>query len=207
MQHPQIAGPPYVFDPNTTYPDPNVQAWAQYYKQGGIDPAGVVYFISVPGLKDASSPPKQISPETQPSIIFGPATDISSAPKMQHPQIAGPPYVFDPNTTYPDPIVQAWAQYYNQGGINPAGVVYFISVPGLKDASSPKQISQLDQPSGGPYHAEAHQQPARRANPFLGPGHTMTSQTRDTHSAPQASVMQVESYVSLSMAYRHIYVD
>ena len=43
-------GPPYVFDPNATYPDPNAQAWAQYYAQGGTDPAGAVYFVSVPGV-------------------------------------------------------------------------------------------------------------------------------------------------------------
>ena len=24
----QQSGPPYVYDPNATYPDPNVQAWA-----------------------------------------------------------------------------------------------------------------------------------------------------------------------------------
>jgi signal transducing adaptor molecule len=37
-----------------TYPDPNVQAWAQYYAQGGTDPTGAVYFISVPGVKEGS---------------------------------------------------------------------------------------------------------------------------------------------------------
>lgn len=50
-QQPQ-AGPPYVFNPNTTYADPNVQAWAQYYAKGGQDPVGAVYFISVPGVTE-----------------------------------------------------------------------------------------------------------------------------------------------------------
>ena len=52
----QPAGPPYIYDPNTTYADPNVQAWAQYYAQGGRDLAGSVYFISIPGLTDNHAP-------------------------------------------------------------------------------------------------------------------------------------------------------
>jgi signal transducing adaptor molecule len=34
------------------YADSNVQAWAQYYAQGGRDPTGAVYFISVPGVRE-----------------------------------------------------------------------------------------------------------------------------------------------------------
>ena len=49
---PAESGPPYVFDPNTTYSDANVQAWAQYYAMGGTDLAGAVYFISVPGVTE-----------------------------------------------------------------------------------------------------------------------------------------------------------
>ncbi|KAI1793433.1 hypothetical protein LXA43DRAFT_1000697 [Ganoderma leucocontextum] len=52
----QQSGPPYVFDPNATYPDPNVQAWAQYYAHGGTEPTGSVYFISVPGVKEDPAP-------------------------------------------------------------------------------------------------------------------------------------------------------
>jgi len=48
-----MTGPPFVFDPAATYPDENVQAWAQYYAQGGTDPTGSVYFVSVPGITDA----------------------------------------------------------------------------------------------------------------------------------------------------------
>ncbi|KAJ3980365.1 hypothetical protein F5890DRAFT_1557764 [Lentinula detonsa] len=44
--------PPYIYSPTTTYPDPNVQAWAQYYAQGGKDSTGAVYFVSVPGVKE-----------------------------------------------------------------------------------------------------------------------------------------------------------
>ena len=45
-----------MYDPNTTYADPNVQAWAQYYAHGGTDPTGSVYFISVPGVKEGPPP-------------------------------------------------------------------------------------------------------------------------------------------------------
>jgi signal transducing adaptor molecule len=55
LQHAQ-SGPPYIFNPKVTYSDPNVQAWAQYYAQGGRDLAGAVYFVSIPGLTD--TPPK-----------------------------------------------------------------------------------------------------------------------------------------------------
>lgn len=46
-----------------TYPDPNVQLWASYYAQGGTDPTGAVYFISVPGVKEASPSPAAAAPE------------------------------------------------------------------------------------------------------------------------------------------------
>ena len=49
------SGPPYIFDPKATYSDPNVQAWARYYAQGGHDLAGSVYFVNVPGLTDGTT--------------------------------------------------------------------------------------------------------------------------------------------------------
>ncbi|KAK7031936.1 hypothetical protein R3P38DRAFT_3313840 [Favolaschia claudopus] len=61
QQQQQQGGPPYVYDPATTYADPNVQAWAQYYAAGGTDAAGSVYFISVPGITD-TPPPAQAAP-------------------------------------------------------------------------------------------------------------------------------------------------
>ncbi|KAL4262752.1 Class E vacuolar protein-sorting machinery protein HSE1 [Pleurotus pulmonarius] len=78
----QQSGPPYAFDPHTTYADPNVQAWAQYYAKGGTDMAGTVYFISVPGLTDAPAPvaispvatqqqqqPEQPAQTAQPTVV------------------------------------------------------------------------------------------------------------------------------------------
>ncbi|KAG7446385.1 uncharacterized protein BT62DRAFT_980645 [Guyanagaster necrorhizus] len=60
----QVAAP-YVYDPTVTYSDPNVQAWAQYYAKGGKDPAGGVYFISVPGVTDNLPPPATPAPEPE----------------------------------------------------------------------------------------------------------------------------------------------
>ena len=44
------------------YADANVQAWAGYYAQGGKDPTGAVYFISVPGVKEPT-PPQPAPPQ------------------------------------------------------------------------------------------------------------------------------------------------
>lgn len=63
---PQIKqGPPYVYNPNITYADPNVQAWAQYYAQGGKDPAGAVYFVAVPGVTDNTEGPVPANEQVQ----------------------------------------------------------------------------------------------------------------------------------------------
>jgi signal transducing adaptor molecule len=53
----QQSGPPYVYDPAGTYPDENATAWARYYAQGGTDPTGAAYFISVPGIKEGPGGP------------------------------------------------------------------------------------------------------------------------------------------------------
>ncbi|KAJ6476177.1 hypothetical protein C8R45DRAFT_371809 [Mycena sanguinolenta] len=49
---PEQQNPLYVYDPNRTYSNPNVQAWVEYYAAGGTDMAGAVYFVSVPGVTD-----------------------------------------------------------------------------------------------------------------------------------------------------------
>ncbi|KAF9267841.1 hypothetical protein L218DRAFT_649169 [Marasmius fiardii PR-910] len=46
----RVIRPKYEFDPDAAYEDPQVQAWATYYAQGGADPAGSVHFIFVPGV-------------------------------------------------------------------------------------------------------------------------------------------------------------
>jgi signal transducing adaptor molecule len=80
----QQSGPPYAYEPNGTYADPNVQAWANYYAQGGKDLAGAVYFISVPGVTD--SPPvsapqdQQSSQQTQPQPQHDTSIHSASTP-------------------------------------------------------------------------------------------------------------------------------
>ena len=62
------------------YADSNVQAWAQYYAQGGKDPTGAVYFISVPGVKEPVSEqptttavdPNQSSVSRKQSLLHNP---------------------------------------------------------------------------------------------------------------------------------------
>ncbi|KAG6374792.1 hypothetical protein JVT61DRAFT_4170 [Boletus reticuloceps] len=94
---PEQSGPPYVYDPHTTYADPNVQAWAQYYVQGGKDPAGAVYFFSVPGVTDVppdaspqgSAHPEQASTQLQgshqPKLLLNPKRCLSRAILANHP--------------------------------------------------------------------------------------------------------------------------
>ncbi|KAH7922334.1 hypothetical protein BV22DRAFT_1197529 [Leucogyrophana mollusca] len=90
----QQSGPPYLYDPNTTYADPNVQAWAQYYAQGGKDDAGAVYFISVPGVTDhvpqvpppgpqEHVPGAQVYQQQQPQTITSTPQGVS--PASSHP--------------------------------------------------------------------------------------------------------------------------
>lgn len=77
-----------MFDPNTTYSDPNVQAWAHYYAHGGTDPTGSVYFISVPGVKEeaapAPAPVRTLSVDSTTSHSQDPAAVLHTAPLNVH---------------------------------------------------------------------------------------------------------------------------
>ncbi|KAI5124243.1 hypothetical protein M0805_005092 [Coniferiporia weirii] len=100
-------GPPYVFDPNATYPDANAQAWAVYYAQGGTDMTGAVYFISIPGLTDAQA---QQQPAAQPQTQSQTQTQAWSQPERQlsqkrvetqHEQVSSPSTEKPPYQAYP----------------------------------------------------------------------------------------------------------
>ncbi|KAG9309911.1 hypothetical protein JVU11DRAFT_9943 [Chiua virens] len=108
---PEQSGPPYVYDPRTTYADSNVQAWAQYYAQGGKDLTGAVYFFSVPGVTDA---PPDVSPQgsiqvEQGANIQPPRQSVSPEQPMSQPQVASQPTVtgqtsyFPPASSAPQP--------------------------------------------------------------------------------------------------------
>jgi signal transducing adaptor molecule len=90
------------FDPNGVYADPNVQAWAKYYAQGGKDKAGAVYFISVPGVTDdatqtveqqaklASQSPQQPAPPSQPpSVGVGDSSRSQGSSEAYEPYVSG----------------------------------------------------------------------------------------------------------------------
>lgn len=101
-----------------------------------------------------------------------------------------PPFVFDPNATYPDQNVQAWAQYYAQGGTDPTGSVYFISVPGITDAHSPSATAAAVQP--GAAEGQQQQQQQQQTTTFSGsgpasgaiPGHVVTQGLQRQNSLP-----------------------
>ncbi|KAK7687667.1 hypothetical protein QCA50_008882 [Cerrena zonata] len=124
-QQQQQSGPPFVFDPNGTYEDANVQAWAQYYAHGGTDPTGSVYFISVPGVKEAPKPTPSRSASQDTAITVQPQT-------AQHAQ------------GYPDPAAAASVAPLNvqhHDTTQPAA-----SAPVGQQPSSPSQQHAFYQP-------------------------------------------------------------
>ncbi|KAG1789914.1 hypothetical protein EV424DRAFT_1355549, partial [Suillus variegatus] len=187
QQPPQSAGPPYVFDPNATYPDPNAQAWAQYYAQGGTDPAGAVYFISVPGVSDTPSPPEQTPQSHQPSL------DSYQAQPQQLPahQELTRQSSTSQRATYTDPNPQP-SQYPSQPYYqDPA------SAPQVSPTSATGGMSSLQRASsataGVPvpysYHSPSHQQqlsPIGQSG-YAGPGsegHGYAQPASDGYEAP-----------------------
>ena len=80
------SGPPYVFDPNGVYADPNVQAWATYYASGGTDTAGAVYFLSVPGVTDQIAPAGGSIPDTNSQQQQQQPHQVQTAPQQQQAQ-------------------------------------------------------------------------------------------------------------------------
>ncbi|KAL0953380.1 hypothetical protein HGRIS_004619 [Hohenbuehelia grisea] len=127
-------------------PSPEVQGPGQQFVQAQAQQSPQQQLGQVPSQLQPSQLPEQQLDASQAEQQPGPS---QAAQSSQQPN-AGPPYVFDPSTTYADPNVQAWAQYYVQGGKDPSGAVYFYSVPGITDNASgaavaPQQISQTAQ--------------------------------------------------------------
>ena len=85
----------------------------------------------------------QVQPEPEPQPQAQPQPQLQSQP--QQPISGPPPYVYDASYTYADPNVQAWAQYYSQGGRDLAGSVYFISIPGVTDGGGASPAAQPQQ--------------------------------------------------------------
>lgn len=68
--------------------------------------------------------------------------------------------------------MQAWAQYYAQGGKDLAGAVYFISVPGVTDAAE----GGGPPPPGGPGQAGAGQEQRQQQSSVVAASPTPSSQ-------------------------------
>lgn len=146
------SGPPYVYDPHTTYADPNVQAWAQYYAQGGKDSAGAVYFFSVPGV--TGGPPDEAPPQSS-----------------VHPEQGGQPQGLSPTQTTSQPQAtsqpgdSAQSSYFPPGSTasQPQGPYgYHADSPGTA------QLPAAQTGAGAPYsYPSAH--PASQSSQGLGP--------------------------------------
>ena len=146
----EAQGPPYTFDPNATYPDPNAQAWAQYYAQGGTDPTGAVYFFSVPGITDRTPVDAQ-SPQAQ----------VQGQPQSQSQQ--------DAAAGYQQPYAQVQQQQQQQSP--GAGVVSPTSGPAHSPQTAHPQtafvqaIQQQQQQLSQPPQAQLQHQPQVQPQP------------------------------------------
>ncbi|KAG1728255.1 uncharacterized protein EDB91DRAFT_1060663 [Suillus paluster] len=176
-----VSGAPHPLPAQTPYPQTSPTPYSQQQTQQQLYP--------------------QQQPQAQQPAEYSPgvhAQQLQPQPQPQQlqPQSAGPPYVFDPNATYSDPNVQAWAQYYAQGGMDTAGAVYFISVPGVKDASPPpEQSPQSHQSSQDPYQAQAQAQPEQQPVHQEAAHQSPTSQhTSYMNPSPQQSQYPSQPY-------------
>ncbi|KAF7345676.1 hypothetical protein MVEN_01587300 [Mycena venus] len=146
QQQPQQAATPYQQPTQQAQTQPAAQQQAQPVQQQ-------------PAAQAQPQPQQQAQPEPQPQQQQQAAQQ--QAAQQQPAQQAGPPYIYDPHTTYADPNVQAWAQYYAAGGKDLAGSVYFVSIPGLTDnAPAPAPAPAAAQPA---QQQVAEQQQAQQA--------------------------------------------
>ncbi|KAI0630726.1 hypothetical protein C8Q77DRAFT_1063507 [Trametes polyzona] len=162
-QQPLQPQQPFQGQPAQQSLQPHPQAAAQPEPQPQVQPQGQPPVQTEPQIQPSQpqgqgQPQPQAQPQGQPQV----QPQQTSAPA---PQQSGPPYVYDPNATYPDPNAQAWAQYYAHGGTDPTGAVYFISVPGVKEGpaapTSPQRAQSGD--SVNPNHGGASEQPVQVA--------------------------------------------
>ncbi|GJJ11394.1 hypothetical protein Clacol_005627 [Clathrus columnatus] len=123
-QHPSQSQPQ-----NQGLPQPQSQPQSQPQPQAQLQPQQQPQLQPQPQSQSQSQPQPQLQSQSQ----LRSQPQGQQSPQSQLP--SGPPYPFDPNAQYPDPNVQAWAQYYAQGGTDPAGAIYFISVPGVTDSN------------------------------------------------------------------------
>ncbi|KLO19130.1 hypothetical protein SCHPADRAFT_899227 [Schizopora paradoxa] len=179
--------PPYPFDPLAKYPDENAQAWAAYYAQGGEDPQGLVYFISVPRLKEAPSeaPAQQAQPTLQArSSSFDAGGGAAAAPQpSEHPAAGVQPLQINPQAQQ-QPVGQMHPSADALPGYNATmqngsttSLQQHSTAPGPGNVSPQSLQHQrgpsLSQAPGSPTFASQQQQPpyyaAQGAPPQTGP--------------------------------------
>ncbi|TFK39621.1 hypothetical protein BDQ12DRAFT_682099 [Crucibulum laeve] len=176
---------------------PQQQQPQQHYQQPQAQPQAAQY-QQQPQQQAQTEPAAQ--PQTQPQQQAQPQAQQAQAPSPQ----SGPPYVFDLNTTYTDPNVQAWAQYYAAGGRDLAGAVYFVSIPGVTDSPAVTPGSPVAQGfaqgQGQQAHAQQQQgQPQQHGQPQQGQpqqqGHSQQAQGPASSHAQTVNLQEnVQSY-------------
>ncbi|KAJ4478859.1 hypothetical protein C8J55DRAFT_561221 [Lentinula edodes] len=181
-----------------------------YGKQSGqADQAG-----QMPRQQQQQSSPQQQHPMQQPQLqpqnqthSHSQSTQSQSSSRSQatssesssQPSQSAPPYIYSPTTTYTDPNVQAWAQYYAQGGTDPTGAVYFISVPGIKEGqevqAETQEVLHTEQGRGG--SSQGQGQSATR----IATQYSQVSQSSIDNSHPHASAAQNQTQGQVQQGY------
>ncbi|EMD39001.1 hypothetical protein CERSUDRAFT_81790 [Gelatoporia subvermispora B] len=207
--HPSQGGPPYIFDPNTTYTDPNVQAWAQYYAQGGKDPTGAVYFLTVPGIKEGPAPvqparnasQETVQPQQQPHSPVVEATQpASTAPLHSFPQQqqgqAGPESALAGALGSAPPLVQRIPEQGSQPQVSPisptaqAAQPQFYQAPGSSPNSSFHSTTM-------PQQQQQPSQEAYGASPYAPTGYPQQASSPPAGDAPPSQQGWQQQYYSL----------
>lgn len=196
--------------PTSQYVDPAAYAqlqaiYPQAYVQAPYGPQGPNPYpaqTQQPMQPEAAVSPQLQQPQQQQQLQITPPHQVQATQQQQ--QLAAaqpqptPPYTFDPNGTYADPNVQAWAKYYAQGGKDLAGSVYFISIPGVTDGAP--QLSPG--PSQNPQSPHTRSAQPVQQQPAQVPGHQASGES--SGYAGQQSQSSAMSQSNLSMQTSHI---
>lgn len=164
--------------PTAAQPQPDAQSPSQAQAQHqSTDPIQAQQYAASQAQPNGTSYPQEADPNAQPQP--------DPQQQQQQTQASPGPFVYDPNGHYDDPNVQAWAQYYAAGGDDPAGAVYFISVPGIKPSlGGDPNAQQQDQPQTQPQTQPQGQQPQGYQSPTQGQPAPWAAQ-QPAHGHPQ----------------------
>ena len=166
QQQPQ----PIQQQPQPIQQQPAQQAYPQHHEQQPIQTQlqTEVIHATLPARNADSASPQpllhtQVQPQPQVQSQVQAQPEPEPQPQPQQPISGPPPYVYDASYTYADPNVQAWAQYYAQGGKDLAGSVYFLSIPGVTDGAGAAPAAQPQQEGHGGQHQNLQRQQSLQA--------------------------------------------